>query len=107
MDFPSPDDPKHAPVWTNYVIAQATQASLRLIPADAHALGVEVAGSNVTVVLQAPVASQMADEDLTDIVSELEALLGPSVAVSRRVDIEVACNLNPHDEVAWFFASRA
>lgn len=107
MDFPTPDDPKHAPVWENYVIAQAAQAALRLIPPDAHALGVEVSGSRVALVLQAPVASPTAEQNMTDIVSELEALLGPNVAVSLRMDIQDECHLSPDDGVAWFFASRA
>lgn len=107
MDFPTPDDPKRAPVWENYVIAQAAQATLRSIPADAHALGVEVHGQRVVLVLQAPAGSPTAEQDMTDIVSELEALLGPEVAVSHRLDVKDECRLSPHDGVAWFFATRA
>ena len=44
---------------------------------------------------------------MTEIVSELEALLGPEVAVSHRVDIEAECRLSPHHGVARFFATRA
>lgn len=43
---------------------------------------------------------------MTDIVSVLEARLGPDVAVSHRLDIQNACRLSPHDGVAWFFAAR-
>jgi hypothetical protein len=107
MDFPTPDDPKRAPVWENYVFAQAAQASLRLIPADAHALGVEVVGSRVVLVLQAPTESPAAEEGMADIVSDLQALLGPDVAVSHRLDVREACHLSPHDGVAWFFATSA
>jgi hypothetical protein len=106
MDFPTPDDPMRAPVWENYVIAQAAQASLGLIPAHAHALGVEVEGLRVVLVLQAAAASPAAMEDVTDIVGELEALLGPEVAVSHRLDIRADCLLSPYDGVAWFFAAR-
>jgi hypothetical protein len=42
VQFPSPEDPERAPVWENYVVAQAAQAALRLIPAYAHAIGVAV-----------------------------------------------------------------
>ncbi|WP_193614932.1 hypothetical protein [Nocardioides lijunqiniae] len=107
MHFPTPDDPKQSAVWENYVIAQAAQASLRLIPSDAYALGVTVRESRVTVVLQASSDSPTAQQDMTDIVSELEALLGPDVAVSHRVVVKEKGRLSPHDEVAWFFASRA
>ena len=107
MDFPTHDDSKQAPVWENYVIAQATQASLRLIPADAHALGVEVEGHRVALVLQSSAQSPAAEQDMTDIVSELEVLLGPKVAVSHRWDIKDDCRLDPHDGVAWFYATRA
>lgn len=106
MDFPTPDDPKRAPVWENYVIAQAAQAALGLIPEHVHALGVEVEGLRVVLVLQADAASPAAVEDVTDIVSELEALLGPGVAVSHRFDIRAERLLSPYDGVAWFFAAR-
>jgi hypothetical protein len=106
MDYPTPEDPKRAPVWENYVIAQAAQASLGMIPAQAHALGVEVEGRQVALVLQAPAASPAVEEDMADMVSELGALMGPEVAVSHRLDVRAARRLSPHDGVAWFFASR-
>ena len=43
---------------------------------------------------------------MTDMVSELEALLGPEVAVSHRLDIRAERRLSPYDGVAWLFASR-
>jgi hypothetical protein len=95
MDFPTSDDPRQAPVWANYVIAQTAQASLRLIPPDAHALGVEVDGPRVALVLQAPAGSPTAEQDMTDIVSELEALLVPDVAVLSRLDIKDECQAQP------------
>ena len=107
MGFPTPNDPRRAPVWENYVIAQAARASLRSIPADAHALGVEVLGHQVVLVLQVPAGSPTAEQDMTDIVSELEASLGPEVAVSHRFDLKDECRLSPDDGVAWFFAKRA
>lgn len=107
MDFPAPDDPKQAPVWENYVIAQAAQASLRSIPSAAHALGVEVSGDRVVLVLQTPDASPAASDEMNDIVSELEALLGPEVSVFHRIDIQDECRLSSNDGVGWFFASRA
>ena len=106
MQFPTPDDPKRAPVWENYVVAQAAQAALGLIPANAHAVGVEVTGSRVTLVVQAPEASASDDEDFKDIVGDLEGLLGPDVQVTARVDVTDGRRLGPHDGVRWFFACR-
>lgn len=107
MQFPAPDDPKQAPVWENYVVAQAAKASLRIIPAYAYAVGVEVEGTRVILVVQAPEGSAAAYEDIEDMLSDLEALLGPDVQVSARVDVTDACNLSPDDGVMWFFACRA
>lgn len=107
MRFPAPEDPKQAPVWENYVVAQAAQASLRIIPAYAYAVGVEVERARVTLVVQAPRGSAAADEDIDDIVRDLEALLGPDVQVSARVDVTDGCRLRPDDGVVWFFAARA
>ena len=106
MQFPTPNDPKRAPVWENYVVAQAAQAALGLIPATAHAVGVEVTGTRVTLVVQAPEASVADREDLNEIVGEMQVLLGPDVAVLSRVDAADAHRLSPEDGVRWFFASR-
>jgi hypothetical protein len=59
-------------------------------------LGVKVQESQVTVVLQPPADSLAAEQDMTDLVSELAVLLGPNVAVSRRVDIDEESRLSPH-----------
>lgn len=106
MDFPTPQDAKNAPVWENYVIAQAAQASLRQVPADAHALGVEVKGSQVTLVVRVASWSEEAQEDVEDIVSELEGLLGQDVAVLSRVEVTSGPLLRPDDAIGWFFAAR-
>jgi hypothetical protein len=61
----------------------AAHAALRLIPTDAHAVGVRVVGTHVTPVVQAPGDSAASYEDIDDIVDELELLLGPDVQVSK------------------------
>lgn len=106
MEFPTPDDPKQARVWDNYVVSQASAASLRLIPPWAHAIGVEVDGLSVTLVVQAPPGRANEDGDITDIVSELGALLGPEAAVSSRTVERESPRLRPDDGVRWFFAAR-
>jgi hypothetical protein len=106
MEFPTPDDPKRAPVWENYVVSQASAAALGLIPSYAHAVGVEVDRNSVTLVVQSPPGAADGDEDISDIVDELEILLGEAVEVTARVDERDSCKLSPHDGVRWFFASR-
>lgn len=46
VSLPTPEDPGRSPVWENYVVAQATQASLGLLPRSALAVGVSVAGTS-------------------------------------------------------------
>ena len=107
MEFPTPEDPKRAPVWENYVSAQADAAALRLIPTYVLAMGVEVDGTDVRLVVQRPRSAPDADEDLDDIVNELGDLLGPAVSVSQRVEACPEPNLRPDDGVRWFWAARA
>lgn len=107
MQFPTPEDPKRAPIWENYVVAEAAQAALRRIPPEAFAMGVRVAGPSVVLVVQAAREAVATSEDVADIVSELEALLGPDVEVAARADVRDAVHLNPEDGVRWFFAARA
>ena len=108
MDYPTPDDPMQSPVWENYVIAQGCTAALGLVPSYAHALGVRVDRYDVTLVVQAPDGSLAdADEDIEDIRSGLETLLGPEVRVTVEVVRTPLRRLHPTDGVGWFFAARA
>ncbi|MBB2923231.1 hypothetical protein [Cellulomonas cellasea] len=110
MEYPTPDDPARAPVWENYVTAQGAAAALRLVPPYAHALGVEVEGNDVVLVVQVPPGAPERDEDIDDIVLQLEVLLGDAVTVRTRTDVRPECTLSPtggaNDRVRWFFASR-
>jgi hypothetical protein len=107
MQFPTPDDPQRAPVWDNYVTAQAAAAALRLIPTYANALGVKVAGTHVHLVVQRPSGAPDKDDDLDDIVDELSDLLGPDVTVSLAPETRAEPTLRPDDGVRWFWAARA
>lgn len=106
MTLPSPDDMSRAPVWENYVVAQAVQASLGLIPGSAHAIGVRVSGTTVHLVMQ---LSRLTDEDevdIDDIVTELELLLGDAVRVVRHHEIRQHRHIAPDDGVRWIFLAR-
>lgn len=82
MEFPTPDDPKRAPAWENYVVAQAVQASLGQIPEHALAVGVEIAGPEVTLRFQLTDVTEEDEEDMAGIAMELEGLLGCDVHVN-------------------------
>lgn len=90
VTFPTPEDPQRAPVWDNYVVAQASASALGLIPSHVYALGVEVSGTHVTLVVQVPIGAPETDEDIDDIIGELEVNLGPDVVLSKRVDLRDA-----------------
>jgi hypothetical protein len=106
VHFPTPDKPERAPVWENYVVAQAAHAALRLIPPYVYAMGVEVEGTSVTLVVQVPPTVPTTDQDIDDIVGELEVLLGREMNVANRVDSCDVYQLRPDDGVRWFYAAR-
>ena len=105
MRYSSPDDPASAPVWENYVVAQAAQAALLLIPTYVQALGVEVAGTRVCLVVQCPHDAPVADDEAVEDISDgLSDLLGPQVDVIKRIDFRHHRTLRPDDGVRWFYA---
>jgi hypothetical protein len=106
VQFPTPDDPRRAPIWDNYVVAQAAQAALRLIPPYVHAMGVEVQGRRIGLVVHAPPDAPRMDEDIDDIADQSRDLLGSGVDIYTRIDARPACHLRPGDGVRWFYAAR-
>ncbi|MCA0331664.1 MAG: hypothetical protein LCI03_17420 [Actinobacteria bacterium] len=106
MRYPSPTDSAHAPVWGNYVVAQASQASLGIIPRSTLAFGVVVEETSVTLRFLLADCTPQDVEDMDDIVSELEALLGPDVLVTRSFDVRDHVDMSPHDRVRWVYAAR-
>jgi hypothetical protein len=104
MRFPRPDDLAEAPLWENYVVAQAASAALRLIPRYAYAVGVRVRGVDVCLVVQAPANAPERDEDIDGIVSNLQTLLGDAIGVTSRTDRADGPRLGLSDGVRWFFA---
>lgn len=106
MSLPTPEDPGRSPVWENYVVAQAVQASLGQIPAHALAVGVAVAGSRVRLRFQLSEATEDDMADMDDIVSELEALVGNDVHVDRIHEVRPEREISPSDGVRWIFLAR-
>lgn len=107
MTMPTPDDPANAPVWENYVVAQAVQASLRLIPRGTLAFGVEVDRENVRLQFQLAEVSDEDAADITDITEDLTSLLGGQVRVSSVHAVREQPELSPDDHVRWIFVARA
>lgn len=106
MSLPTPEDPGQAPVWENYVVAQAVQASLGQIPEHALAVGVEADGPIVRLRFQ---LSEVTDEDradMTDIVSELEGLVGNDVEVDFSHEVLDRRDISPTAGVRWIFLAR-
>lgn len=104
MSWPTPEDPGRAPVWDNYVIAQTVQASLGGIPPHAVAMGVRVAGTEVQLCFRLTELTDDDVEDMDDIVSELEALVGNHVHVDKRWEIRETPGIASHDGIAWIYA---
>ena len=106
MKFPTPEDPARAPVWENYVVAQAAQAALGRIPRGTLAFGVRQEGADVFVHFQLKSVNARALEDMDDIVSELEALVGDAVRVARTYEVRPERSVSPHDGIRWIYLKR-
>ena len=107
MRLPTPNDPAHAPVWENYIVAQAVQAMLGQIPVHALAVGVQVAGSQVSLRFQLSESSEGDQADMQDIVGELEALVGEHVQVRLVSEVRAERSITAADGVRWTFLARA
>ena len=102
--MPTPTDPAAAPVWENYIVAQAAQAALRLIPARADALGVAVKGYNITLVCELADETEQDRNDLTDVADSLTDFVGEPARVQVLFQSSPA---SPTNGVRWFWAARA
>jgi hypothetical protein len=106
MKLPTPDDPVEAPVWDNYVVAQAVQASLGLIPRTALAFGVAVQGADVRLVFQLSELREQDKNDMHEIWHQLETLVGDAVNVDLRHEVRQLRHVSPLDGVRWVFLAR-
>lgn len=106
MSLPSPKDIGQAPVWENYVIAQTVAASRGQIPAHALAFGIEVEGPRLRLRFQLSEVTEEDGDDMSDIVSELEGLLGNDVEVESSYEVVDRREISPIDGVSWIFLAR-
>ena len=106
MTLPSPDDLSRVPVWENYTVAQATQASLRLIPRHALAYGVETSGTSLRLRFQLSEITESDEADISDIVNELEALVGDDIEVTYSCETMDRYQISPTDGVHWIFLAH-
>jgi len=106
MSLPTPEDPGSAPIWENYVIAQTVEASRGQIPEHALAFGVEVDGSRLRLRFQLSEVTEADEDDISDIVSELEGLMGKDVEVESSYEVVDQREISPTDGVCWIFLAR-
>ncbi|MCO5313409.1 MAG: hypothetical protein M9952_10820 [Microthrixaceae bacterium] len=104
--YPSPSDPLSAPVWENYVVAQVVQASLGLIPEGALAVGVRVEGTLVSLVVQLSESTSRESDDIDDIRTTLDDLLGPEVSVEVITEHLRDRRVSPYDGIRWVYLRR-
>jgi hypothetical protein len=106
MRLPTPDDPADALVWENYVVAQTAQASLGIIPLHALAVGVTVSGTSVVLRFQLSAVTPADEEDMSDIASELQDLVGDHVRVDTVRELREERLISPDDAVRYVFLAR-
>lgn len=106
MSLPTPEDPGRAPIWENYIVAQAVGASRGQIPEHTLAFGVEVNGQQLHLRFQLSEVTEEDEADISDIVSELEALVGNGVEVEVSYDVLDHRQISPTDGICWIFLSR-
>jgi hypothetical protein len=107
MSLPTPDDLGRAPAWENYVVAQTVQASRGQIPLHALAFGVEISGRRLHLHFQFSKVTPDDEDDMNDIVSELEALVGGEIEVAYSYETLETRQISKHNGVSWIFLARA
>ncbi len=107
MSVPTPENPGSAWIcWVNFVVANCAMAALGIIPEHTLAYGVEVDGSDISLIFQLSEFSTSAQEDMEDIISELEGLLGPTVDISYSYELRSHSSLTPHNSAFWIYVYR-
>ena len=107
MRLPTPNGQAHAPVWENYIVAQAVQAMLGQITVHALAVGVEVAGAHVSLRFQHSESSEGDQADMRDIAGDLAVLVGEHVEVRFVTEVRATRSITVADGVRWIFLARA
>jgi hypothetical protein len=106
MSLPTPENPGRAPIWENYVIAQTVAASRGLIPEHALAFGVEVDGRRLRLRFQLSELTEEGEDNMSEIVSDLEALVGSDVQVESSYEVRDQREISPTDDVCWIYLAR-
>lgn len=106
MTLPSPNDMANAPVWENYVVAQAVQACLGQQPTSALAIGVRIDGIAVELRFYLTAVTPNDVEDMSDAVSELEGLLGNHVRVQLYHEVVAWVDFR-HNDVRFIYSVRS
>lgn len=96
-----------APAWDNYVVAQASAATLRQIPRTAAGIGVAIQREQVTLHFCLHSVDEETRCDMADIADDLGMLLGDGASVGVAYEITDDFRINPHDRIRWVFAERA
>jgi hypothetical protein len=106
MSYPAPDNLQCAPAWENYVIAQSVAASRGQMPEHTLAFGVEVNGIYLRLCFQLSEVTEEDKADMSDIVSDLESLVGNDVKVDSCYEVCAHRHISPTDGVCWIFLAR-
>jgi hypothetical protein len=106
VTYPSHDNPRKPPTWGNYVVAQVVQASLGRVARSALAFGAVISDREVCLLYQMTKLADEDREDMQDIVSDLEAHLGPDVDVGVSLEIRDRRMIDPHDGVRCVYLAR-
>lgn len=108
MSFPSPDNLQQAPVWENYLVAQTVQAALGQIPEHAVAVGIEAEGTRLSVRFLLTEHTSSDAQDVADIASELEGLVGNGVQVETTCGVVDERAVTPSGTpTRWVYVARA
>jgi hypothetical protein len=108
MIMPTPGDMGLAPQWDNYLVAQAVQATLGLIPSSALGISISISDTDVKFEFQLAELSEGDETDIADIIDNFNMLIGFVVPVSSTT------RLVPHRQVTpsrgsrerWVFSKR-
>jgi hypothetical protein len=106
MNYPTPDNMQCALVWECYIIAQCVAASRGQMPEHTLAFGVEVNGLHLRLRFQLSELTEEDKADVSDIVSDLEALVGNDVKVDSCYEVRDHRQISPTDGVCWIFLAR-
>jgi hypothetical protein len=105
MTMPTPGNMNRAPAWDNYLVAQAVQASLGLIPRSALGIYITISDDAVDFQFQLAHVSEDDEADMADIVDNFTMLIGFVVPCTSTYRILQERELAPKGaRVRWLFS---